>query len=472
MTTPSPRPQRHIVRAFVLTLVALALAGAATLLLLALIEAITPVKPLTYLFVTANKLGDVRQNMVELEETSALAPTFTPTPIPPTPIPPTPTPLPPTPTPTDSPTPSPSPTPHPPTDTPTFTPTPTDTTTPTTTPTDTPTVTPTPNAAATTKAQATAAIVARATARAAATATAKAPKPTLAPTRVPPPPPPGRLSGRIAFPVFDGRRGMFDIYIANIDGSDMRPLITEASQPSLNPRNAQIVYRRWTADQRGLATMNLDNGDSQRRTTYLEDGAPAWSFDGGRFVFFTRREADRQPRIAVFDIYGGGEQMLHRDFSAAYGEMPSWLSDGRIVYKATAPESGIGAMNADGSNFRMIVPDGSATAPTASPDGRFIAFMSLRDGNWEIYRANVDGSGLVRLTQHGANDGLPVWAPDGRAIAFASNRSGAWAIWAMNVDGSNQRQLFALPGPLDARLPREPDFVHHGWVEERISWRP
>ena len=42
----------------------------------------------------------------------------------------------------------------------------------------------------------------------------------------------------------------------------------------------------------------------------------------------------------------------------------------------------------------------------------------------------------------------------------------------MNADGSGQRQLFTLPGSLDGRVGGEPDFVHHGWVEERISWRP
>ena len=129
-------------------------------------------------------------------------------------------------------------------------------------------------------------------------------------------------------------------------------------------------------------------------------------------------------------------------------------------------------MNADGSDDRMIFLDGTATAPAASPDGKYIALMSQRDGNWEVYRINADGSGLLRLTEHGANDGLPTWSPDGNTIAFVSDRDGAWAIWAMTPNGQGYRQLFALPGSPDGLVRNEPDCSSRGWVEERISWGP
>ncbi|NIV31251.1 MAG: hypothetical protein GWN58_17675, partial [Anaerolineae bacterium] len=67
--------------------------------------------------------------------------------------------------------------------------------------------------------------------------------------------------------------------------------------------------------------------------------------------------------------------------------------------------------------------------------------MSARDGNWEVYAVNLDGSGLKRLTNNSANDGLPTWSPDGQSIAFVSNRSGAWAIWVMDRSGDNARKL-------------------------------
>jgi Tol biopolymer transport system component len=66
-----------------------------------------------------------------------------------------------------------------------------------------------------------------------------------------------------------------------------------------------------------------------------------------------------------------------------------------------------------------------------------LAFVSERDGNSEIYVMNVDGTGLLRLTNDAGRDVDPAWSPDGKRIAFASNRAGSSDIYVMNADGSN-----------------------------------
>jgi Tol biopolymer transport system component len=98
--------------------------------------------------------------------------------------------------------------------------------------------------------------------------------------------------------------------------------------------------------------------------------------------------------------------------------------------------------------------------------------MSFRDGNWEVYIVNVDGSGLRRLTSDPGNDGLPTWSPDGRTLAFVSDRSGQWEVWTTRPDGRSQRPLFPLGGALDGRVRDAAPHETHGWVEERISWAP
>jgi TolB protein len=108
----------------------------------------------------------------------------------------------------------------------------------------------------------------------------------------------------------------------------------------------------------------------------------------------------------------------------------------------------------------------------ASPDGQHVALMSLRDGNWEVYTADMDGSNLRRLTRDPANDGLPTWSSDGRHIAFVTDRDGPWAVWVMRPDGSGQRRLFAIGGPLDGRVRNAAWHETNGWVQERISWAP
>ena len=66
-----------------------------------------------------------------------------------------------------------------------------------------------------------------------------------------------------------------------------------------------------------------------------------------------------------------------------------------------------------------------------------LAFVSERDGNSEIYVMNVDGTGLLRLTNDAGRDADPAWSPDGKRIAFASDRAGSSDIYVMNADGSN-----------------------------------
>ena len=81
-----------------------------------------------------------------------------------------------------------------------------------------------------------------------------------------------------------------------------------------------------------------------------------------------------------------------------------------------------------------------AEAPTTPK----ILFTSSRDGNYEVYMMNPDGSEQVNLTQHPADDSGAVWSPTGDKILFASNRQGTrvWDLYVMDADGTNVRRVF------------------------------
>jgi Tol biopolymer transport system component len=83
--------------------------------------------------------------------------------------------------------------------------------------------------------------------------------------------------------------------------------------------------------------------------------------------------------------------------------------------------------------------------PSWSPDGTRIVFFSDRDGNYEIYTMNPDGSEQTRLTENPANDVRPCWSPDGTRIVFGSERDGNEEIYIMNSDGSNETRLTENP---------------------------
>lgn len=283
-------------------------------------------------------------------------------------------------------------------------------------------------------------------------------------------PPEQPLTGQIAFPVFDRGRETYDVYLANADGTNMRRVISEASQPALSPDGLHLAFRHWKTDDRGIVVTNTGGGAALRVSDYLEDGLPAWSPDGKKLIFSSYRESDRRSRLYYLWADRKRDWVLTRPPESVYGEDPHWMPDWRIVYRQTRPTRELAFMNSDGSDPQTLLADETARAPVASPDGRQVVFMSQRDGNWEIYRIDTDGSDLQRLTQDGADDGLPTWSPDGRRLAFASNRGGQWHIWVMNADGTGQRPVIRLPGSLDGRVRFEPDYLNRGWLDEQISW--
>jgi Tol biopolymer transport system component len=103
-------------------------------------------------------------------------------------------------------------------------------------------------------------------------------------------------------------------------------------------------------------------------------------------------------------------------------------------------------MDADGSRQTNLTNSPTADEyPSWSPDGTKIAFTSKRDGNSEVYVMNADGSQQTRLTDNPAYDAFPSWSPDGKKIAYASERAGNMDVYVMNADGSQQTRITNNP---------------------------
>jgi Tol biopolymer transport system component len=118
-------------------------------------------------------------------------------------------------------------------------------------------------------------------------------------------------------------------------------------------------------------------------------------------------------------------------------------TEGKIAFQTNRDGNyEIYEMNANGTaQTRITNNPATDVQPAWSADGTRIAFTSNRDGNDEIYVMNADGSSQTRLTSNPASDAQPGWSADGTKLVFASNRDGNNEIYTMNADGSAQTRI-------------------------------
>src|SRR6201991_491830 len=141
--------------------------------------------------------------------------------------------------------------------------------------------------------------------------------------------------------------------------------------------------------------------------------------------------------------------------NSAIDSRPVWSPDGRSIAFSSNRDGmyEIYVMDADGSNAKRLTNNlANDVNPMWSPDGQRILFDTERDGNGEIYVMDADGGNQIRLTRNNAFDGTATWSPDGNLIAFASNRDTGppynpynLDIYVMNADGSNVRRIVDDP---------------------------
>jgi Tol biopolymer transport system component len=209
-----------------------------------------------------------------------------------------------------------------------------------------------------------------------------------------------------------------------------------------------------------IHVIRADGGGLTRLTAVenVQDSEPAWSADGSR-IAFTRIYPDQNYRNEIWIMNADGSDA---HWIGVVGFAAEWSGDGtrllyiyddQGIYDQSGPQNGdVYTCSSDGSNVRRLTASGArdrAQYPSWSPDGSRIVFATNRDGNYEIYVMNADGTQPLRLTVTSASENSPAWSPDGSLIAFCSSLSGAPAdteIFGMSADGSNRRQLTSAVG--------------------------
>ncbi len=274
---------------------------------------------------------------------------------------------------------------------------------------------------------------------------------------------PQRPAGKIVFE--SHRDGNGEIYIMDADGSDQINLTNSPAwdgTPAWSPDGLHIVFASERDGNPELYVMDPDGSNVRRLTTEPSaEVAPAWSPDGRRIAFMSDRtyrmtleggelEVPGNSKIWVMDADGGEAQRLTGELGLDI--YPTWAPDGqRLAYMTIRDGNGeIYVRDLDGREINLTRNPARDWNPAWSPDGRFIAFMSDRDGNREIYLLEMPAADepleagtlkAINISQNPAEDGDPAWSPNGSHIVFISDRDGNPEIYVMRSDGTDVRRL-------------------------------
>ncbi|MGI9165579.1 MAG: protein kinase domain-containing protein [Pyrinomonadaceae bacterium] len=130
----------------------------------------------------------------------------------------------------------------------------------------------------------------------------------------------------------------------------------------------------------------------------------------------------------------------------------SWTPDGRILYASNAGGGrDIWIMNGDGTNPKQLTANaGQNLQPYASPNGRYIVFLSnrVKTGAFNIWRMDIDGGNPIQLT-HGSGEVQAICSPDGRWVVYSKGGpetgNETKTVWKVPIDGGEPVPLTSTP---------------------------
>lgn len=224
-------------------------------------------------------------------------------------------------------------------------------------------------------------------------------------------------------------------------------------QPQWSPDGSEIAYVYRGVNFSDIFVMNAD-GSTNRRLTRSQSSSlgdndwvfrPTWSPNGSQIAFVTDSDS-YNPVVWVMNRDGTNRRLLMGvtdSFEAA--DALSWSPDGRRL--------AVTAFGADVSQIVLLDVGRGVTQPLTrnpkgvidpawSPDGRVIAIAVRDTGRSDIRLRLLDGGAEVELTRGGLSR-APAWSPDGRRLAYLSSKNGTFELYTVDLVDQGSGQLAA-----------------------------
>lgn len=198
-------------------------------------------------------------------------------------------------------------------------------------------------------------------------------------------------------------------------------------------------------------------------------------------------ENEAGTRLVLADFDGANQRELfavpnvgivsgtpNRLFDIKWSDDGDWIAYTQgFFFGQGTDEADVWVMRADGSERKNLSNDTAANEGVAafSPDSSKLVFRSARDGRFDLYTSNRDGTERRALTTDDARENFPVFSPSGDAIAFSSNRDGVRDARG-NLTFDNYVLAVAPDGTAGAlqRISDHPGQDSHPWFSPDGEW--
>ncbi len=263
---------------------------------------------------------------------------------------------------------------------------------------------------------------------------------------------------KIAFQ--SNRTGNWDIFVMDVQSRGQLQLTKNPAQdemPAFSPNSKVIafsstrddtVHKERTEMNRNIYVVDLAGSKAVRIVeTGADDWCPVFTNKNDELVLVSEKD---DPRDVPFhqrlgDIYLKNLQqgtLLRLTQNEADDTAPSVSRNGKWIVFVSNRDGKFQLYRMDRLGKvteRILEFDGQCGAPDYSRNGKYIAFAAEKNGNFDIYMMTSAGTKLVQLTTHSAQDDYPRFSPDGRYILFHSDRTGSYQIYSIDLETPTER---------------------------------
>ncbi|MBV9217240.1 MAG: winged helix-turn-helix domain-containing protein [Acidobacteria bacterium] len=266
-----------------------------------------------------------------------------------------------------------------------------------------------------------------------------------------------------------------NLMVAQVDGSSDATMI--ASHPSdapygkgglaFSPDNESIVLGARRSDGSfQLLAVKIKTGAETPLSdfTWRWIGQPQWIDDANILVTGIGQGALQKEGVWKVPTSGAPVRLVATGVSSTLGLTVSDKPRKLIAIKTRRISSfWVGDRESLQSPTRILefVTEDSIVPPGLSwtPDGRLL-YAAAVNGDLDIWRMNLDGSQKKQLTFSPSRDSFPLATPDGKYLVFMSDRSGNGNLWKADADGSNPVQLTNEKGVTSPSITADGRFLY------------